>query len=457
MKKLLFMVGLVSLTLASDITATATATGDSKKSACSKAIDIAKEEALLEAGTNIFSTFSSTSSSNNDEYTEHIRQSSFGLATLKDKQEHFNMLDDGSIKCRVSAEFEVDTSRLKDELEAISAKHQAQKAINQAKIDSAKRLKTLTDKYDNLKSNLIKTHKFYYNGKQLCDEEVSVRDCTNKLKTKIKSKFLDSISDKYSVDSSKIESRFISFESDLDIKYSNALIISYSGDTKINISYISNPYIDEINELNVRLGNQPAKQYNKPQRYTPQSYNQSRYNRTQHKSKKSYDSWYLAISSGGVSISYSGLNEDGTLYYLLNNEFTNIIHSSNAIEISYLMPISKKTSYVLNINSSMDSFQRTDISASLSIDTTIYSLGLIKYSRSIGSGWFWQGGGGFATTSLSGDGVVSASNYGLGYYAGGGYAWDWGWGSNQLLINYTGTLKTNPVRSVQFYLVSLVF
>jgi len=72
MKKLLLIAGLVSLTLASNITTTATATGDSKKSACSKAIDIAKEEALLEAGTNIFSTFSSTSSSNNATNTQSI-------------------------------------------------------------------------------------------------------------------------------------------------------------------------------------------------------------------------------------------------------------------------------------------------------------------------------------------------------------------------------------------------
>lgn len=112
---LLFII-IVSLN-ATRYTTTSDAMAIDKKSACLKAINSAREEALAQAGTLVISNFTSNSTDNNEKFSSvsnsDLKAISVGMAKLISKNENVEITKDYQFDCSVKAVFSIDEDSMK--------------------------------------------------------------------------------------------------------------------------------------------------------------------------------------------------------------------------------------------------------------------------------------------------------------------------------------------------------
>ncbi len=88
-----------------------------KKSACQKALNNAREEALSQAGTLVISTFSKSTKINNKKYNsiknKELKSISVGVAKLISKKEIIKLTDDYQFYCTIDAKFSIDENEMK--------------------------------------------------------------------------------------------------------------------------------------------------------------------------------------------------------------------------------------------------------------------------------------------------------------------------------------------------------
>jgi len=122
MKKIVLTALLVASTLlnADTFSTQGTHTAESKKSACAIALANAKTEAMEEAGTLVFSNFSSTTSDNQGEVSKSNQHklitAALGVAKLKSKSEKVDVTPEYQFTCKVVASFEIDQQEMQSTL-----------------------------------------------------------------------------------------------------------------------------------------------------------------------------------------------------------------------------------------------------------------------------------------------------------------------------------------------------
>ena len=127
---LLIFISFSNLLFGSEINQSSTATADSKSKACQQALLQAQKEALHQSGINIFTSFESKTTMTDNEVKKVIDnslQSSYGNITTISKKERVTFdKDTGYITCKVEGSFEVDTSKLKSQMLALSKQYDNQ-------------------------------------------------------------------------------------------------------------------------------------------------------------------------------------------------------------------------------------------------------------------------------------------------------------------------------------------
>ena len=122
---------LTSSLYANKISQSSVATAESKGKACQQALLQAQKEALHQSGINIFTSFEKRQTMMNDNEIKNVinnsLQKSYGYITTisKDEKAEYNP-NTGYITCEVNGNFEVDTSKLKSQLLALSQKYDNQ-------------------------------------------------------------------------------------------------------------------------------------------------------------------------------------------------------------------------------------------------------------------------------------------------------------------------------------------
>lgn len=258
-KKILFGLLIYSNSLfGNTIFQNSVATADSKSKACNLALLQAQKEALHQSGINIFTSFEKKQTIYENEVKDVINnslQKSYGYITTisKDEKIQFDQKT-GYITCEVYGKFNVDTTKLKSQLLALSQKYENQYQIEKNKTEALKRKNDLIKKYFTLKNNIIKTHTFNYNGKYYCGDTLSLVQCKQQLKNQIKDYYQKELGNRYNIESSLIQIAHTKLSNDIQIITNNGLIIQYDGKAEAKVLSLKNPYIDEIITLNAIIG-----------------------------------------------------------------------------------------------------------------------------------------------------------------------------------------------------------
>ena len=235
------------------------ATASSKLEACQEALLQAQQEALHESGINIFTSISMKQTVINDVEIKKIitddLQKSYGYITTISKNEttDYNSKT-GYITCKVNGIFEVDTSKLKSQLLALSKKYNNQYEVESSRAKALREKNELMQKYSILKDNITRSHSFKYNGSYNCGDNLGLNECTNQLHKKIRNYMKKKLAKKYNIESSLINMDEIELKDDIQSTTMNGLIVKYNGMVEANALSVKNPYIDEINSLNAFLG-----------------------------------------------------------------------------------------------------------------------------------------------------------------------------------------------------------
>jgi len=112
----IFFISILSLNATNYIT-TSKAMATDKKSACQKALNNAREDALSQAGTLVISNFSSNSTDNNGKYTSisnsDLKAISVGVAKLVSRNETVKVTKGYQFYCSVDAVFSIDEDSIK--------------------------------------------------------------------------------------------------------------------------------------------------------------------------------------------------------------------------------------------------------------------------------------------------------------------------------------------------------
>jgi uncharacterized protein (UPF0333 family) len=209
--KIIVLLIVIDFTFGSMIIQTGIATAETKNKACQKALLLAQKEALQRAGINIFTSFEKKQTFMNDGKIKTIInnsfQKSYGFVKTSSKEEKVNFNPQtGYITCRVKGKFEVDTSKLKSQLLALSQKYNNQFEEENSKTKAIEEKNELLQKYNILKTNLLSTHsidigQISYNG----GESLSLDECKKQLKRKIKTKFKNVLAKNYNISPSLIK------------------------------------------------------------------------------------------------------------------------------------------------------------------------------------------------------------------------------------------------------------
>jgi hypothetical protein len=248
-----------NLIFASQISKSSIATANSKGKACSQALLQAQKEALEQSGINIFSTFESKTTMSDDKIKKVIKndiQSSYGyIKTISKPVEitKYNPIT-GHITCEVNASFEVDTSKLKSQLLAISKKYDNQYEDETSRAKALRNKNELIQKYSILKDNITNTHIFDYNGSYNCGDSLGLSKCKIQLQNKIRNFTKKELAKKYDIGSSLIKMDDVKLQNNIKTTTNYGLIVKYNGKVEAKASSVKNPYIDEINSLNAFLG-----------------------------------------------------------------------------------------------------------------------------------------------------------------------------------------------------------
>jgi hypothetical protein len=233
-------------------------TAESKTEACRIALQNAQKEALYQSGINIFSIYEKRERISNDEVKQIINynlQSSYGFVKTVAKSEKFDFnFQNGMITCKVNGTFEVDTSKLKSQLSALSQKYENISNEEQERANKLEQKNQLLQKYQKLKIALTTEHSFYISENYYCGESLGVSQCKNELKKKVFKSFQKKLAIKHNVDEYLIKVNDIELNSDIQVKAVNGLSAFYSGQVTGKASSVRNPYLDEINSLNAYLG-----------------------------------------------------------------------------------------------------------------------------------------------------------------------------------------------------------
>jgi len=117
MKYIILISSLILSLYATPYQATSTATASSKKEACKKALNMAKEEALSQAGTLVISDYSSKITIKDNKYnslkTKYLRTLSLGVVKLISKNEDVQVAPQYQFNCKVTAIFSIDEDDMK--------------------------------------------------------------------------------------------------------------------------------------------------------------------------------------------------------------------------------------------------------------------------------------------------------------------------------------------------------
>lgn len=259
-KKILFLLLMVSSFLFGDeISQSSVATADSKSNACKKALLQAQEEALHQSGINIFTSIQMKQTVINDDEIKEIitdnLQKSYGYIRTISKKEKVTFDEStGYITCKVNGNFEVDTSKLKSQLLALSQKYDNQYEAESSKTKALREKNTLMQKYSILKDNITDTHTLHYKGSYNCGDNLGLRECEVQLQNKIKIFAKKELANEYNIESSLIKMDDIKLQNNIQSTTNYGLVVSYNGNVEANAASIKNPYIDEINSLNAFLG-----------------------------------------------------------------------------------------------------------------------------------------------------------------------------------------------------------
>ncbi|MEA2072210.1 MAG: hypothetical protein U9O86_01395 [Campylobacterota bacterium] len=125
MKTKIITLALLTTTLltAQEYTGKGLSVAESKKSACSKALQNAKIEAMEKAGTVVFSNFNSSTSDTNGKISKSNRSrlttASLGVAKLKEKSEDVKVSPNYQFSCSVQASFEIDQEEMKSKIDTL--------------------------------------------------------------------------------------------------------------------------------------------------------------------------------------------------------------------------------------------------------------------------------------------------------------------------------------------------
>ena len=116
--KILSLISFLTLALnATNYNTTSKAMATDKKSACQKALNNAREEALAEAGTLVISNFSSSATDDNGKYSSisnsDLKAISVGVAKLVSKNEILEVTKDYQFRCKIDAVFSIDADSMK--------------------------------------------------------------------------------------------------------------------------------------------------------------------------------------------------------------------------------------------------------------------------------------------------------------------------------------------------------
>ncbi|MDF1877489.1 hypothetical protein JHD47_06630 [Sulfurimonas sp. SAG-AH-194-L11] len=132
-KTLLLTVLTATLLSANTYQSIATATADSKKTACEKALAEAKVDAMEQAGTMVYSNMASIVSDSNGKIQKlnesQVMTAALGVAKLKSKKEAVTVSDNYQFTCKVATSFEIDPQEMKESLQDMLAKKKEQKAL----------------------------------------------------------------------------------------------------------------------------------------------------------------------------------------------------------------------------------------------------------------------------------------------------------------------------------------
>jgi hypothetical protein len=354
--KIIVLLIVIDFTFGSMIIQTGIATAETKNKACQKALLLAQKEALQRAGINIFTSFEKKQTFMSDGKIKTIinnsLQKSYGFVKTISKKEKVNFNPQtGYITCQIKGKFEIDTSKLKSQLLALSQKYNNQLEEENSKTKAIEEKNELLQKYEILKNNLLSTHSININKDSYnCGEFLTLNECKKELKEKIKTKFKNELAKKYNIDPSFIKVASIDLKNDIKVNYDDGLIVSYSGKVEGDVQSVKNPYIDEINSLNVFLGEKQIVDDNN-EKITPKGPSfteklKSNYNNIVDffSSKKQY-----FMINGFINIKGSDHNSYG--------DYPHHHHNSHISQFEYL--INLKTKYYLKLTTGSASYKKT--------------------------------------------------------------------------------------------------
>jgi len=136
MKKNIITMALVASTLlsAQEFSGKGFSVDDSKKSACSKALQNAKIEAMEKAGTVVLSQFNSSVADDNGKISNsnksRLTTASLGIAKLKEKSEDIKVSKNYQFTCNVQASFEIDQEEMKSKIDALLKNQDQEKKVS---------------------------------------------------------------------------------------------------------------------------------------------------------------------------------------------------------------------------------------------------------------------------------------------------------------------------------------
>lgn len=254
----LIFISFSNLLLGSEIKQSSAATADSKSKACQQALLQAQEKALHQSGINIFTKFEYKKTITDNQVKKIINtnlQSSYGSITTisKDEQVSFNQ-STGYITCNVDGVFDVDTTKLKSQMLALSKKYENQYEEENRREKALEKKNILMQKYIALKNSITQSHTFHYAGNHGCSENITIKECKKQFNSKLTLFFKDKLSKKYNIDLKLITLADVKKLENFQSKVTDNITLSYDGKLNGKALSIENPYLNEINSINIFLG-----------------------------------------------------------------------------------------------------------------------------------------------------------------------------------------------------------
>lgn len=369
-KILLIILIFSSLLFSNKISQKGIATASSKNKACQQALFHAQTEALHQSGINIFTSSEKKQTMMNNESIKNVintsLQKSYGyISTISKKESTQYNSSTGYITCKVNGVFEVDTSKLKSQLLALSKKYDNQYETQNNKSKALKGKNELMQKYFILKNNITKIHTFHYSDSYDCGEHLSFNKCKIQLKTKIKTFTKKKLADKYDIDSSLIKMDNIKLKNNIKSTIKNGLSVQYNGKVDVKASSIQNPYIDEINSFNAYLGEKQIftkNEYEEPESFElGEKISESMGSLADFFTSRKYKIFYTEIGGGDFLVDW--FKEDCT-----HGEVCNTNISGNYLTEIY-MQITPISDYFIKLGKGKGKYKSTPI-----YDGVIYPL-----------------------------------------------------------------------------------